>query len=359
MFKNYLIEESASLPMAHYKLYSVPEHVLFTLDSKGMLTGYLTPKMFPRFSEKSITISVSSIYDKKFNAVAEIDAPYRNARDIIARFPSIQVVPVIDSSGRPVDVLRKWQLFFKDEYFRAVRTSEPVSLPYPQYAVAMWRAAEVGRSVGIKAISILEFGVARGDGLLACELLAKEIGDIWGIRIDVFGFDGGKGLPEAEDSRDCPQCWGKGQFPMDFDELQSRLSLSTLVIGDIFQTAPKFLAGNHALIGAMLVDVDYYSSTVPILEMLETDPERFLPIVNMYFDDVGGSLQFQGESLAIREFNSRNQMIKISPETESFGEFNFQGRRYGFSKLKACHLYMHTLYSQNGFNSKIMHDFWR
>lgn len=359
MNRDYFICEDALLPLAHYKMHSVPEHVLFTLTSGGRLSGFLTPRLFPAFSEKAAAMSVAEVCDRNVNAVPEGDGAYRDARDLIASFPSVQVVPVVASSGRPVDVLRRWQLFFKDEYFKTVRTSGTTPLPYPQYAVAIWRAAEVARSIGAKAFSVLEFGVAQGNGLLACELLAKEIGNIWGVRIDVFGFDGGTGLPDTDDYRDCPQCWSRGLFPMDFEALESRLSSAMLVMGNISSTAPEFLSRRHAPVGAMLVDVDYYTSTVPILKMLESPPENFLPIVNMFFDDIGASLQFQGEALAIKEFNARNRMSKISPETESFGEFNFHGRRYGFSKLKACHLFEHPLYSQSGFANKIMHDFWR
>lgn len=369
MDRDYFISETTLLPLAHYKMHSVPEHILFTLSTEGKLTGFLTPRQFPAFSEESAAMNVADICDRNVKAVPEGENAYRFARDLVARFPSLHVVPVLDSSDRPVNVLRRWQLFFKDEFFRAIRTADVISIPYPQYAVAIWRAAEIARSVGACAISVLEFGVAQGNGLLACELLAKEIGDIWDIRIDVYGFDGGAGLPETRDYRDCPQCWGQGLFPMDFEDLKGRLLSATLVMGDIASTVREFQKARSARlgkapmgpspVGAMLVDVDYYTSTAPVLKMLESKSANFLPVVNMFFDDIGASLQFQGEALAIKEFNARNEMRKISPENESFGEFNFHGRRYGFSKLKACHLFDHPLYTESGFANKIMHDFWR
>jgi hypothetical protein len=34
----------------------------------------------------------------------------------------------------------------------------------------------------------------------------------------------------------------------------------------------------------------------------------------MYFDDIYGSLAFQGETLAVKEFNAEHKNIKIAPE---------------------------------------------
>lgn len=354
----YFISEAAPLPVAHYQLFSTPEKVLFTLDKEGGLKGYLDASLFPPFSQAAASMKAGDAARNFVRSVYESDS-YRDGRNIMAEYPSILAIPVLNANNIPVKVLRRWQLFFKDEYFKAVRTREPVLLPYPQYAVAIWRAANIASSVGEKRISVLEFGVAQGNGLLACELLAREIGRIWNVKIDVYGFDGGVGLPEITDYRDCPQCWSGGQFQMDMDALKTRLSDARLITGYIAETWPAFLEKTDVPVGCMLVDVDYYSSTVPILHELPANKTKFLPIVNMYFDDIGGSLQFQGEALAIRKFNEENEKIKISPEAESFGEFNFGGRRYGFSKLKACLFYDHPGFCDEGFKSKIMHDFWR
>lgn len=359
MIDSYLVDEKTALPLAHYKLYSTPEKILFTIDAENRITGFLTELEFPPFSETARQMTAGDIRNVHVRTIAADADRYREGRNLIADYPSIRLVPVTDSQGRPIDVIKPWQLFFKEEYFTAIRTSEPVALPYPQYAAVIWRAADVATAVGIRKFNVLEFGVAEGEGLIACELLSREIARIWGVEIGVCGFDGGAGLPETSDYRDCPQCWHGGQFPMDLQSLAQRLGSSTLVLGNIAETWPAFLAKAGDPVAAILVDVDYYTSTVPILAALEAAPEKFLPIVNMYFDDIGGSMQFQGEALAIREFNQRNDRIKISPEAESFGEFNFGARRYGFSKLKVCMFYDHPLFTQSAFKRKILHDFWR
>ncbi|MHC4129678.1 MAG: hypothetical protein ACYSUA_16250, partial [Planctomycetota bacterium] len=40
-------------------------------------------------------------------------------------------------------------------------------------------------------ISALEFGVAGGNGLLALERAAMRLAEIFGVEIDVYGFDSG------------------------------------------------------------------------------------------------------------------------------------------------------------------------
>lgn len=358
MTYKYFIPEDMLLPMVHWRLHSMPERVLFTVDRENRISGYIDPSLFPPFSDTAAHMSAGDICDRKVHTV-RTENTYRDARNIITEYPSIQAVPVVNGECEPLDILRRWQLRFKEEYFGMARGTAPTQLPYPPYAVAIWRATEIAASTGTERISVLEFGVASGDGLIACELLAREIGRIHNVGIDVYGFDGGSGLPENADWRDCPQCWRGGQFTMDREALESRLSDASLILGNITETWPSFIEGNNAPVGAMLIDVDYYSSTTAILNPLPGHILKFLPIVNMYFDDIGGSLQYQGESLAIREFNAKNRMIKISPETESFGEFNLGGRRYGFSKLKACMFYAHPQFNGAGFKKKTLHDFWR
>jgi hypothetical protein len=63
--------------------------------------------------------------------------------------------------------------------------------------------------------------------------------------------------------------------------------------------------------------LDYYSSTVAALKILDADPKYYLPRVACYFDDLAGGMmdaysEFSGELLAIREFNESHPDVKIS-----------------------------------------------
>ncbi len=59
--------------------------------------------------------------------------------------------------------------------------------------------------------------------------MAREISRALNLRIDVFGFDSGIGMPEANDYRDLPHIWAKGFCKIDVDRLAARLEIAQLV----------------------------------------------------------------------------------------------------------------------------------
>lgn len=69
----------------------------------------------------------------------------------------------------------------------------------------------------------------------------------------------------------------------------------------------------------MVVDLDYYSSTVAALSLFARDNyDHMLPRIFCYFDDVQGTevelyCDYTGERFAIREFNTANANMKLSP----------------------------------------------
>jgi hypothetical protein len=182
----------------------------------------------------------------------------------------------------------------------------------------MQQAAALANALGIPRISVIEFGVGTGGGLLAAEAHKKEIERSAGIGIDLFGFDLGSGLPAPVDYRDHPYHWQQGFFEMDVGGLRRKLKSAELVIGDVAQTIPTFFE-THAPspIGAIFVDLDYYSSTSQALKLLDGDSVFFLPRIMMYFDDMIGPEmeifhEFGGELLAIKEFNEGHADRKIA-----------------------------------------------
>jgi len=175
-------------------------------------------------------------------------------------------------------------------------------------------AAHLARMLGYQRLSLLEFGVAGGRGLLALERVAALVGTHWGIDIEVYGFDTGVGLPKPVDYRDLPNLWTEGQFPMDRKKLEARLERAHLVIGPIADTLSGFLGRDPAPIGFVSIDLDLYSSTRDALELLEASETRLLPRILCYFDDIQGFTfsEFNGERLAIHEFNERHGRRKLS-----------------------------------------------
>jgi hypothetical protein len=187
----------------------------------------------------------------------------------------------------------------------------------PQYAYGVQQGAALARGLGLSAISVVEFGVAGGRGLIELEEIARMVSESTGLRVDVYGFDRGEGLPEVSDYRDLPYTWRKGFFRMDVDALKAKLQDAKLVLGDIAETIPRFVTEYQpAPLAFASIDVDYYSSTVDALRIFDLEPQWLLPRVMCYFDDTVGEdhvLQnkYVGELLAIEEFNASHPRQKV------------------------------------------------
>jgi hypothetical protein len=189
----------------------------------------------------------------------------------------------------------------------------------PHYAYGVYSAAWLAKRLNLPGISVIEFGVAAGGGLLALESIARVVAMELGVRIETAGFDTGEGMPEPIDYRDLPYVWGKKFYAMDQMKLKSKLSPGTnLLIGDVRETVPEWLARQNLLpVGFAAFDLDYYSSTMAALRIFESpDPETTLPRVYCYFDDIVWPLwachnEFTGQLGAIRDFNSTHEFKKI------------------------------------------------
>ena len=186
-----------------------------------------------------------------------------------------------------------------------------------QYAYICFHAARLGKKLGYKKISVIEYGVAGGQGLLILEEHIKEIEKYFNIEIDIYGFDTGEGLPTPCDYRDLPYHWKKGFYSMNLDNLKNKLNKAKLIIGNIEDTSKTFFSDyTPAPIGAVIHDFDFYSSTKTALSMMKKNEKFFLPRVFSYFDDtIGSELElyndYTGERLAINEFNTNNDDIKL------------------------------------------------
>ena len=185
----------------------------------------------------------------------------------------------------------------------------------PQYLAGVLAAANEALEEGVEEISVFEFGVAGGNGLLALEEIAGWVEAETKVRIAVYGFDAGSGLPDLiGDYRDCPDRWQEGDYPMDEKALRARLgSRTALVLGNIKDTLPKYLPQITQPIGFVAVDVDIYSSTCDVLRIFLLPGKKMLRRVFMYFDDVDLMFthRFAGELLAIDEFNASSSGVKI------------------------------------------------
>ena len=198
--------------------------------------------------------------------------------------------------------------------------------PKPAYLMGLYHAAEQAKHEGISEISAIEFGVAGGKGLLAMQTEAEAVERTFGVKIKVYGFDLGTGLPEfIGDHRDHPDRWKPGDYPMDEPLLRSKLTArTTLVLGDLNETAKTFFANYQPPhLGFVAIDVDLYSSTTAALQIFADPNRRTLVHIPLYFDDIIGFTyhHWAGELLAIKEFNDKDYEVKID---------NWSGVKYDY-----------------------------
>ena len=236
----------------------------------------------------------------------------RKARNYIRRLEQ-------DSNGPPIDGQNASnQSEFAYLWLNTILTklsADPGCADRPFYTWGVLQGAYLAAAIGVNRISVIEFGVAGGNGLVSLELIAGKVEKIFGITIDVYGFDTGGGLPKPTDYRDCPNLWSTGYFAMDKEKLQSRLQRARLVLGSVEDTVPTFIESKPAPVAFVSFDLDYYSSTMQAFRLLEADEELLLPRIHCYFDDITGFTysDYTGERLAISEFNAAHPMRKISP----------------------------------------------
>ncbi|MDM9628350.1 hypothetical protein QTL95_20860 [Rhizobium sp. S152] len=190
----------------------------------------------------------------------------------------------------------------------------------PHYAWCMTRAAELGRALGHKRISAIEFGVAGGNGLAFMCDYAKEVKRMTGVEVVCYGFDTGEGMPAPEGIVDLPYWFAAQQYRMNVEDLRKRIPDGHLVLGNIRDRIGDFL-DEHAPppIGAIFNDTDYWSSTresFRLFDQAATRPEHFLPRQFMYFDDIMGSEiemygPHNGQLKAIEDYNAAQGDVKI------------------------------------------------
>ena len=223
------------------------------------------------------------------------------------------------------------------------------SVTRSQYGFGLLQAARLAARLGIPKISAIEFGVAGGNGLLALEDHARHVTRETAVEFDIYGFDSGAGLPAPTDFRDMPYAWEQGFYAMDVEKLEKRLRSAKLVIGDVRETVQRFSESNPTPIGFISFDLDYYSSTMAALRVLDMRSENLLPRLFCYFDDVAGGPaycynEFTGELLAINEFNQSHADRKLA---------KIAGLRHNFRSLPTlwheqmyvAHLFDHPQYN--------------
>lgn len=222
-----------------------------------------------------------------------------------------------------------------------------------KYAFATLEAARNARDLGKRKVTIIEFGVAAGGGLLGMCALARRVAEVTGVEIKVVGFDSGVGMPPPADFRDHPDLYQAGDFPMDQEALRKKLPANArLLIGELEDTVPSFLAEltPDAPIGFAAVDVDYYSSAVKALRIFaDPIPSKYLPLPIVYLDDIvlPSHSRFSGELLAVEEFNTTHEYRKIDRHRFLRSQRIFKQARW-IDQIFLLHVFDHPVMSTAG-----------
>lgn len=332
MYKDYLVDfiihENESIYKAAWQMQRNKTNLLVVNDDDKFV-GIVGEKEVKNsfFFEGKCVADIMNRNPTKIVAAPETDL-YSDARNIFAE-KGMQFIPVVDEENNVIDMFSQQRAFFL-RYYRERR------LQKMNYAESIFNAVHQAQQLGIKGFSVIEFGVAGGNGLVAAEFYAREISRLSGINIEVYGFDNATGLPKIKNlpQKEAAYMWQEGMFNvMDVELLQKRLRSAKLVLGDIEESLETFNKIYNPLpIGVIFVDVDRYESICPILRYLENNEERFFPRIEMYFDDIIDATDSIGEHLAVQEFNRRNDNIKILPEGS-------------YVKTKVCFRYSHPLYN--------------
>tara|TARA_B100000686_G_C16709055_1_gene928034 strand:+ start:778 stop:1566 length:789 start_codon:yes stop_codon:yes gene_type:complete len=195
----------------------------------------------------------------------------------------------------------------------------------PQYETILLESCLEAKKLGYKEITVLELGVAGGNGIVSLEKYRKKIQKKIDIKINIYGFDTGEGIPKSNLKEDLPFIWKAGQYKINKEKLEKRVD-SKIYYGDIKNTVEEFCKINPKNISVIFFDLDLYSSTASFLKKINYWGKFISPRVYCYFDDLFNYnyvSHFNGELLAIKEFNKENQDYKIGTNIDHVADFKF------------------------------------
>jgi hypothetical protein len=219
---------------------------------------------------------------------------------------------------------------------------EWLMVKFPKYAYGMQKAAALASALDLPGFTAIEFGVAGGYGVIAMEKHAARLSADLGLSIDVVGFDLAEGLPAAAGYKDLTYRFSEGSFGTDVQALRNRAPTAQLILGDVKDTVPGYRPSLP--IGFISFDLDYYSSTLAALQVVEGDDwDNFLPRINAYFDDLR-TIEWVGERQAITEWNARHEDRKVG-QVKGIRDSVFASPAWA-DKMFEVHLFEHPLYGK-------------
>jgi hypothetical protein len=223
---------------------------------------------------------------------------------------------------------------------------DPVAKKRPHYVWGVLQGAALGKVLGLKRVSVMEIGVAGGAGLLALERTAELCEESVDMKIDVYGFDTGVGIPKPQDYRDMPYKWSEGYYPCDMAKLKQRLRRAELRIGLLKETMPEFAKQISGPVAFVAFDTGMYTGTKDAMSLFDAAHDVLLPRIPCSFRSAIGKdiTDFGAERLAISEFNASHAMRKLStiPGLEYFVPPQY--RWWWIEMMYSLHIFDHPQY---------------
>lgn len=222
----------------------------------------------------------------------------------------------------------------------------------PHYETILLESCKEAKKLGIDKVSVLELGVAGGNGIIALEKYKKLIEKHLDIEINIYGFDTGEGMPATDLKEDLPFVFKQGQFKINKEIVSSKLK-SKIFYGDIKDTINDFINSKPNKISCIFFDLDYYSSTKAFMDQIVNLKSYFLPRIFCYFDDIHLPEKYisdvNGVLLAIKEFNSSNKGFKFGTNVDHILDFKFP--------LAKSSIYMLHNFDHQDYNKFIGHSY--
>ena len=149
-------------------------NMLLVVDNKEIFLGVLCLSEFikcaPFTSSEMENLHVNEIYNRNASICLYHQDPeimYQKAAYTFSLYPNKKALPVIDNDKNILDIITQNQVFYQQRY-------NEKKLPRMHYARSIYNAAILAKNLKYNRMSVLEFGVAAGHGLLNLEFHARE-----------------------------------------------------------------------------------------------------------------------------------------------------------------------------------------
>ena len=117
----------------------------------------------------------------------------------------------------------------------------------PHYETVLYESCKVAKKLGHDDLCVLELGVADGNGILSLIKYKRIIENELNVKIKVYGFDLGSGLPEIK-KEDLPFFWKQGDYKSEGFEKLNNIKDVKIYQGDIKNTILDFANSNTSKI---------------------------------------------------------------------------------------------------------------